>query len=237
MGFYNSSDQGISLDPTKINDLKISLQLTESHLRGFFLKSDLQNLLAKQECVGIRFYSVNPQFGTPNLLAVAAKEDGFELEDTYLQTHTAAGSDHSIPAIQMDRANASSIANAIPLSHQFMSFFSKSTLQNILMSGTFDGLSFYDISLSNATDIELTNNNQNRLVSIKNFTRTLLATTTSLNNGQIPFLNNTDENAFSIHPCPGYCHVMDSTTNACIPRIIPSTVSVSTPGDPYLFKW
>jgi len=236
MAFYNTDDKGIVLDPNEIDDLISSSELTQSHLRGFFLKADLEELLAKQESVGIRFYSVNPQFGTPNLIAVATNEDGFEIEDVYLQTHTF-NTDHSLPAIRMDRANASSIANAIPLSNQFMSFFSRNTLEGILSSGTFDGLSFYDISLGNATNKELRDNDKDLMVSSKNFLRTLLATETALNNGQIPFMTNSIKNTFSIHPCPGYCHVMKPGSGECNIRIVPSTVSVSSPGDPYLFKW
>jgi len=237
MILYNQNDKGLSLTAMQVENL----QLTNSDIRGFFRNEDLQRLLDIPGCVGIRFYNIIPPNATPHLVASAAKADGFEFENLYLINHDILGDDCDQPAIERtNKADARTITDATPTSTQFMSFYGKDELEQDLLVGPHDGLSFFQTSLTTVEDTNLSAHQQDHLIPIKSETSTHLAVPTSLVAGRLPvMISNTFGNKLSIHPCPGHCLKSTNSggTSTTERGRFPDAANAVTTSDPYLFRW
>ena len=218
-----------SNDPAKeisLNDNQ-RLDMINDGRKGYFRKTDLDILLSKTNCVGIRFYNVVKNVNS--LIASAAMADGSEDNSEYLL------SQGTSPAIIMSRSEAFDQANPYN-SSSYMTFFSKDVLSSMIAnihSGvciyetSFDVISASDLQQNQGDLVDLANDENEKFRNIKTH---LLAAITLDAMGQIPMLTGTSGNRVSIHPCPGHC-VRNNNIDLTPPD------SGNNVNDPYLFDW
>ena len=195
---------------------------------GYFRKIDLSLLLAKPDCVGIRFYNVVKNVNL--LIASAARADGSEDTNEYLLSQGPS------PAIAMNRSTATQQANPYN-SNSYMSYFSRDVLTTIINNNAHIGICLYRTSLDGVSSNQLQSDqlalrdlHANDITSFNALMTHLIAPVTPDAMGQIPPLTSQDMNRVSIHPCPGHC-----VRNGNI-DITPADSSGNA-SDPYLFDW
>ncbi|MEM9548457.1 MAG: hypothetical protein AAGA77_20905 [Bacteroidota bacterium] len=225
--FYKINDNAINLIPAIYDTIPKS----ESDIRGFFRKRDIETMLAKTDCVGLRFYNINKTATESfKLIAAAAKADGTEHTDHYIVSLDINASDLSQPAaaITSDRNSA---RNKTPnsLFDQTMSFFSATRLNAGLSIGA-DGLVFYQTNISKVGNSILIANGQGHLIDPNIDFKTHVAVPVFLTNGRISSREDA-ANFLSIHPCPGHCL---GGNNAIVSH---PPVGTNLATDPYLFDW
>ena len=199
MSIYSSSHPGVILDDTTLTNLG----LTETDLRGYFSRDALMNLIQNNpNCVGIRFYNINPSTEFPALLAVCVLANGADMQAD--GTHgMCAPIDASSNAIDAKTRGGAfqSIKDAysfnVSESEKFSSFFSREMLSNLFdgTTATHSGLAFYKVLWLGGRS-------------------THLAVNSNLDTKKtIPAegLNGTGfKNCLSDQPCPGHCANVDA---------------------------
>lgn len=240
MNLYEPNDSGHTLSAEDIQMLVLDEFLTANSLRGFFRKQDLLDFLGDgtNGCVGIRIYNIIPTNGNAKIIAAKVKADGFEIDDQYLESWDAISSDHHMPAKSItDKMVGRTISEATPPETQFMSFFSRVEMLELL-NGTIDGIGFCQLSFKTFSDTVLSQTSQ-ILVDHKRETSTHLAVPMNLVNNAIPIaaFTQASTNRASLKPCPGHCVKKTPRALRTGVRFPAKGTANSISTDPYLFKW
>ena len=228
MDLYSINDKGVNLDANAFDPMPIK----NDDIRGFFLKSDLEDLLSTQDCVGIRFYNVDKTDVEPfRLIAAAAMADGSEFVNLYLLSHGVHGTNLNQSATRIENDRAQGRRRSSPtITSQSLSFFSKTELQTKLFNGSHQGIAIYNTNAGLAAESDFEPNHKNAFIDNRNSFKTHIAASATLMGGILTSIVR-DSNLLSIHPCPGHCINNDSISAT------PPMGTDDVNKDPYLFKW
>jgi len=203
MDFYSADHNGASLNSAEL----ASLALSEDKLKGFFLFTQLDQLLhpapallkTNQEITGIRVYE--SKNNATSLIAVAVDTEGADIRSLYLASGMPR---RGLDSISMPRSTddvETDLGNNDTIK---LAFFS-SKMINTLRSDQSDGLSFYQVPLI-VNDSQLTTDvlKANK-ADLESFIA-LPAVLDSSNNVVLPRdFDNPGAHVMSNLPCPGYC--------------------------------
>ncbi len=197
MSIFSADHPGVQLDATTLTNL----ELKEADLRGYFSTTQIRKLLdANPECVGIRFYNINPVIEFPALLAVCISAKGADLQKTGTHATCNPINRKDGNANELSREDAYvQIKNGYSLgvqeSEKFSSFFSRAMLNHLEEGNEHDGLAFYKVIWlgGRSTHLAVSSDFDSEALGLP-----------------IIGLNGTGfTHCLSDQPCPGHCANMD----------------------------
>lgn len=171
---------------------------------GFFLRTDIFDLLRQPGCVGIRFYNVPHLVPNENrMIAVGVTADGTEINqpftsEKYILSPNAKqrGEGHKLLTRDLAKlivmGSEQSVGFLKGSLFGFASFFSKSDLEQLLEKTNegfpFDGIRFYVTPLKGTQKIQ-----------------THCAVSANMESNEFGSITDQSEYIVSKFPCPGYC--------------------------------
>lgn len=184
---------GITLKESDCQNLKF----TFSNQSGFVLREVIEEILDIPNCIGIRFYAMNDNH-VHYILVSGVHSNGWDIRPYY---RTAAIFGNVSTKLEPEHKRNDFFIGSIKV--QISAFYSKSDLENYLLDGKPDGLSFYLAELSRLEEFKF------------NEYYSLIAFPTKLTHEgkELPMSPDITRNMLSLHPSPGHGAAIDYKIN------------------------